>query len=188
MVLCRTVRRICHGLPLRAGLLRLCRYIDHMASVTVGRGFARARARERKSKTDSARAPTCQQSYAYRVPCPALPAPRVTIVACPARAHHPRACLRACPSVPTGASACARSDCSPRVCYPNLTLGINPTAYSGISARIAALSALQATMEASFCRAASANSPLVRTAARSARGQSIRRDAGTPTSLRRSTI
>lgn len=100
----------------------------------------------------------------------------------------PRVCLRVSVCVPTGASACARSDCSPRVCYPNLTLGINPTAYSGISARIAALSALQATMEASFWSAASANSPLVRTAARSARGQSIRSDAGTPTSLMRSTI
>lgn len=100
-----------------------------------------------------------------------------------------RACAcGTCPSVPTGASACARSDCSLRVSNPKLPLGISPTAYSGISARIAALSALQATMEASFCRAASANSPLVRTAARSARGQSIRSDAGTPTSLMRSTI
>lgn len=75
---------------------------------------------------------------------------------------------------------------------PKFRFGCSPTPYSGlpsgISARIAALSALQATMEASFWRAASANSPLVRTAARSARGQSKRSDAGTPTSLMRSTI
>lgn len=41
----RTVRRICHGLPLRVGLLRLCRYIDRLPSVAVSSGFARARAR-----------------------------------------------------------------------------------------------------------------------------------------------
>ena len=136
----RTVRRMCHGLPLRVGfscvvILTTCQATPLVVALPV-------RTSKRKIKTDSPRAPTCPQSYAYRVPClrmlarasrlwpapGAHPAPRPWCVQCEtgaracARARHPRACLWACPSVPTGASACARSDCSPRVSNPNLTL------------------------------------------------------------------
>ena len=108
------------------------------------------------------------------------------VCAC-ARARHPRVCPRA-----YGGERVREVGLLLSRMLPKFDFGYSHTAYSGLpsgmSARIAALSALQATMEASFWRAASANSPLVRTAARSARGQSIRSDAGTPTSLMRSTI
>lgn len=196
-----------------AGGVSLCCYIDHLPGAAVSLGFARAH-QQAKRVRQMARARACLVPCAYRVPCPAHACPSVTIVACPALAYRVRlrvrvracrVCARAlCVRVrPCASPACVPARARVRAyggervrevgllpsrMLPKFDFGYSPTAYSGISARIAALSALQATMEASFWRAASANSPLVRTAARSARGQSIRSDAGTPTSLMRSTI
>lgn len=201
-----------------SGRVSLCCYIDHLPSAAVSLGFARAHQQAKRVRQMArARACLVPCAYRVPCPahacpsvtivaCPALAyrvrlrvrvracrvcarALCVRVCPCASPACVPaRACLRVPVCVPTGGERVREVGLLPSRMLPKFDFGYSPTAYSGISARIAALSALQATMEASFWSAASANSPLVRTAARSARGQSIRSDAGTPTSLTRSTI
>lgn len=164
-------------------LLWFCRYIDHL--------HQHQRKEQRQMHHMRPRASTCStrqrlpthprtrptRTHTRPHPCPPAHA-RVAHAPAYAPAHgcaptRPRAPLR-------GSSACARSDCPLRVSNPNLTLGISHTIYSGINARIAALSRLHRARASSCSSTTVTRSPLLRIRVRSARTQSWRSWVGNP--------